>query len=102
MIEGQPFRNEGKPFGISDGKSHIPDVKSEICDMKFRVSADTGSHLDQHRTEFRMLAKARYLAVEQHAELGHGKAHADEEPAEQTIDRAGFIEAHFIDQFFEN
>jgi hypothetical protein len=35
------------PFGISNGKSQIPDMKSEICDLKFRVSADTGSHLDR-------------------------------------------------------
>jgi hypothetical protein len=47
-IEVQPFRNEGMPFGISNIKYQISDMKSEICDLKFRVSADTGSHLDRH------------------------------------------------------
>ena len=38
-IEVHPFRNEGMPFGIANGKSQIPDRKSEICDLKFRASA---------------------------------------------------------------
>jgi hypothetical protein len=40
------------PFGVSNGKSQIPDMKSEICDLNFRVSADTGSHLDREYVNF--------------------------------------------------
>jgi hypothetical protein len=43
-IEVQPFRNEGVPFGISNGKSQIPNMKSEICDLKFRASARIQGH----------------------------------------------------------
>mgnify|MGYP001221449334 CR=1 FL=1 len=38
-IEAKPFRSEGVPFVIANGKSQIPNMKSEICDLKFRASA---------------------------------------------------------------
>ena len=35
-------------------------------------------------------------------ELADGKTQADVESAEQTVNRAGFVEAHLVDEFFED
>src|ERR1700754_1855289 len=49
-----------------------------------------------------VLSKARRPAVEQVFESRRRKTKSDKKRAEQTVNRAGFVEAHFINELFKN
>src|SRR5438034_11353150 len=48
------------------------------------------------------LGEAWRFAFEQHSKIRGREPQADEKATEKTVDRAGFIEAHLIDEFLED